>query len=132
MNERYENALELFKEAKREIREGRRNAAISSFIRAFYLRNTESNFIDLHFTCFFRYQFAKYLELKKSLMLSLSEGDMISDLIHSAYDDFMLSLDDSPFKISNEGIDRLLSMVDICFPCQDDSENDESQIPVSF
>lgn len=132
MKERCENAIELFKEAKREIREGKRKDAISSFVRAFYLRNTESNFIDLRFTCFFRYQFSKYLALKKSLMLSLAEGDMISDLIHSVYDDFMLSLDDSPFKVSNEGVDRLLSMVDICFPCQDDTESEETNFPVSF
>lgn len=132
MGRRCDSGLDLFKEAKREIREGRRKDAVSSFIKAFYLRCTDDSFIDLRFTCFFRYQFAKYLALKKSLRLSLPEGDMVSDLIHSVYDDFMVSLNDSPFAVSNEGIDRLLSTIEICFPCQDDTENEDERNPVSF
>ncbi len=132
MSERFDCSLDLFREAKREIREGRRKDAVSSFIRAFYLRCTPSDFIDLRFTCFFRYQFSRYLALKKSLMLSLAEGDMVSDLIHSVYDEFMMGINDSPFNVTNEGVDRLLSTVEICFPCQDDTDTEEERNPVSF
>ena len=76
------------------------------------------------FRAFFRYQLAKYLAEKPNYYLSRPEGDMVSDLILSSYEEIEKSIDDSEIPISREGRVNILLSAKIIFPWHNDTECD--------
>ena len=76
------------------------------------------------FRAFFRYQLAKYLAEKPNYYLSRPEGDMVSDLILSSYEEIEKSIDDSEIPISREGRVNILLSTKIIFPWHNDTECD--------
>lgn len=68
------------------------------------------------FLSFFRYQLRTYLKGKGSNIVSLAEGDMVSDLIADSYISFLDDMESSPFNINPEGRRHLLESLDIIFP----------------
>ncbi len=71
---------------------------------------------EREFTFFFRYQLSLYLEEKKNFFLSLPEGDMISSLIETVYDDTVLAIENSDIPVSSDGRINILENVEIVFP----------------
>ena len=76
------------------------------------------------FRAFFRYQLAQYLAEKPNYHLSRPEGDMVSDLILSSYEEIEKSIDDSEIPISREGRVNILLSAKIIFPWHNDTECD--------
>ena len=76
------------------------------------------------FRAFFRYQLAQYLAEKPNYRLSRPEGDMVSDLILSSYEEIEKSIDDSEIPISREGRVNILLSAKIIFPWHNDTECD--------
>ena len=76
------------------------------------------------FRAFFRYQLAKYLAEKPNYYLSRPEGDMVSDLILSSYEEIEKSIDDSEIPISREGRVNIINNKKIIFPWHNDTECD--------
>ncbi len=95
------------------------------------LSRLDGSIPSLDFYLFYRCQLCKYMKEKKSLMLSLAEGDMISDLIFQSYNDFEQSLKDNPFVRTAIGRIRLLMSVKIIFPVQNDTLFDDFPLLVS-
>lgn len=93
--------------------------AFSLYVDAFLPRLHSSLCFEREFKCFYRWQLARYLYRKKNYIVALPEGDMISDLILDAYEDFLQEIDMSRFKITPEGRVNLLSSIDIVFPNDD-------------
>ena len=81
--------------------------------------------MTLEFVSFYRYQLMSYLKAKPVFILSLPEGDMISDLILQSYEDFLSAVDASPFNITGEGRLNLLESVRIAFPWQSDTDGEK-------
>ncbi len=79
------------------------------------------------FVSFYRFQMASYLVLKKNVVLSLAEGDMVSDLIETVYDETVRAMDESDIPISMDGRMNILESVEIVFPCQMDTERAEKK-----
>ncbi len=74
------------------------------------------------FLAFYRLQMASYLVLKKSVLLSIAEGDMVSDLIETVYDETVKAIEKSDIPVSPDGRMNILESVEIVFPCQRDTE----------
>lgn len=121
---KFEESRNLFNEALSYLKAGNVLKAFDIYCDALINRICSGS-PDLDFSLFYRSQLIKYLRAKKSLILSLPEGDMISDLIYSVYEDFVDSLRDNPFIRTERGRMRLLMSVKIVFPIQNDSELDE-------
>lgn len=118
MNERLEKSLTLIKEARKLARERNLRQAARTFADAFYLRSVDEGFFDLEYATFYRYQFAVYLSGKRFMDVSLSEGDMIADLIRSVYEEMREAMLESPFNLDEMGEWNLLKEVRIDFPRQ--------------
>ena len=121
-----DNALSIirYKEGSREARMNDRAAAFESYVSAFISRLGGVE-LTLEFVTFYRYQLLSYLKAKPVFILSLPEGDMISDLIKDSYESFLSALESSPFNITGEGKRNLLESVRIAFPWQNDTEEEE-------
>lgn len=115
--------LQYYERAKDAIYLNDRKRAVELFSNAFYLRSTSDDELDIEYHDFFVYQFSTYLVGKKRIKVSLPEGDMISDLIRVAYDEFQEQILDSPFNIGEENLWNLLTNVKIDFPFQIVPEN---------
>ena len=109
------NSLILMKKAREAALNGDCEGCISSYIKAFYLRCTDSGTIDIEFSAFFSYQFRVYLAGRKDFNIPLDEGDEICALIRATYDEMRISLDYSPFDIRPEGEWNLLKSLEIDF-----------------
>ncbi len=79
------------------------------------------------FLAFYRYQLATYLVEKRNYQLGLGEGDMVSDLIESVYDETVKDIEDSEIPISRDGRINILESVEIVFPCQNETERSEKK-----
>lgn len=121
-----DNALSIirYKEGSREARMNDRAAAFESYVSAFLSRLGGVE-LTLEFVTFYRYQLLSYLKAKPVFILSLPEGDMISDLIKDSYESFLSALESSPFNITGEGKRNLLESVRIAFPWQNDTDEEE-------
>lgn len=117
---RYEESKILFDKASEMLKCGDIVSAFDTYCDAFLSRISE-NVPSLDFYFFYRSQLLKYLKEKKSLKISLSEGDMISDLIYSYYLEFLESIKTNPFVKNAKGRFRLLMSVKIIFPDQNDT-----------
>ncbi len=118
--ERLEKSINIFTEAGESARKGAKREAKKLYTCAFYLRCTDEETNTPSFSSFFAYQFCKYLSLKKRIILSLPEGDMISDLIKSTYLDLIEEIENSMFQITEEGRYSILKNARIAFPGQND------------
>ena len=118
---KYEESGKLFYEAEKRMKSGDIINAFDLYCDALIARLCLSDSC-LDFMLFFRSQLVKYLRKKNSLFLSLAEGDMISDLIYSTYEDFVASLKKNPFVKTERGRLRLLMSVKIIFPVQNDTD----------
>lgn len=120
------NALSIirYKEGSAEARRNELAAAFESYVNAF-LSRLDGIDLTLEFVSFYRYQLLSYLKAKPVFILSLPEGDMISDLIKDSYESFLSALEASPFNVTGEGKKNLLESVRISFPWQNDTEDDE-------
>ncbi len=121
-----DNALSIviYKEGSREARNNELDAAFESYVDAFLSRLSGVE-MTLEFVSFYRYQLYSYLKAKPVFILSLPEGDMISDLILQSYEDFLSAIDGSPFNITGEGRTNLLESVRIPFPWQSDTDGEK-------
>ncbi len=115
-------SLVLIKEGCRKARKLSYAEAFEDYAEAFLSRLSGAE-LTVEFVSFYRYQLARYLSSKPVFTLSLPEGDMISDLIKDAYDDFLSAMENSPFNITGEGRANLLESVKICFPWQNDPDS---------
>ncbi len=79
------------------------------------------------FLSFYRYQLASYLVEKSSYQLGLGEGDMVSDLIESVYDETVRDIEESDIPVSQDGRINILESVEIIFPCQKETERREKK-----
>ena len=111
----------------REAREGHYEKAFDAYSLAFLIRRGETC-PTLEFISFYRYQLLSYLKGKCSFILSLPEGDMITDLIEDEYRSFVESMSSSPFCITGDGRRNLLESVKIVFPCLFDTEGGENAL----
>ncbi len=126
----FEESGRLFSEAERRMRKGDVIDAFDLYCDALIDRlSVENTCVD--FLCFYRSQLVKYLKEKKSFFLSLAEGDMISDLIYSTYEEFLSSLKGNPFVRTEKGRFRLLMSVKIVFPVQNDTAMFDFPVVVS-
>ena len=91
------NSLIHLKDARRQAMLGQCEECIASYTKAFFLRCTPEDFIDIEFSSFFSYQFRVYLAGKGDLSVSLEEGDEISRLIQDTYEKMKISLSSCPF-----------------------------------
>lgn len=82
----------------------------------FLLRNIELEALNDDFLEFFKIQFIIYLLGKKKIMVALSEGDMIFDLIEEEYNQLKDDIKASPFPIFNENKRTLYKNLEIDFP----------------
>ena len=114
-------SIVIYKEGTREAKRRELDAAFESYAEAFLSRLDGAD-LTLEFVSFYRYQLRMYLESKPVFILSLPEGDMISDLILDSYEDFLRAVDSSPFNISGDGRLNLLESVRISFPWQNDTD----------
>ena len=110
-----------YKEGTAEARRNEKRAAFESYVNAF-LSRLDGIELTLEFVSFYRYQLLSYLKAKPVFILSLPEGDMISDLIKDSYELFLSALEASPFNVTGEGRKHLLESVSIVFPWQNDTE----------
>lgn len=122
MNERIKMSLSYIESAKNHLLADDKEKALKAYTDAFYLRCTNRQFIDIQFHVFFQYQFSKYLTNKKTLRVSLPEGDMVADLIKGAYDTFLDEIENSPFNIAQTDTLKLLKSIKLVFPVQIDTE----------
>ena len=113
-----------YKEGSREARMKDLRAAFESYAEAFLSRLSGVD-LTLEFVTFYRYQLLMYLKAKPVFILSLPEGDMISDLIRESYESFLEALESSPFNVTGEGKRNLLESVRIQFPWQSDTDGNE-------
>ena len=118
--ERLEKSLTIFTEAREKAKDGAKKEARKLYTCAFYLRCTDEETNNPSFSSFFAYQFCRYLSLKKRIIMSLPEGDMISDLIKSTYLDLSDEIENSMFQITEEGRYAILKNARITFPGQND------------
>ncbi len=109
--EKYENAVTAVKAHR--IRE-----AFELYVSLFLPKGMRSR----EFLAFYRFQMASYLSLKKSVLLSIAEGDMVSDLIETVYEETVKAIDESQIPVSPAGRMNILESVEIIFPCQKDTE----------
>lgn len=109
--EKYENAVTAVKAHR--IRE-----AFELYVSLFLPKGMRSR----EFLSFYRLQMASYLVLKKSVLLSIPEGDMVSDLIETVYDETVKAIEKSEIPVSPDGRMNILESVEIVFPCQKDTE----------
>lgn len=109
--EKYENAVTAVKAHR--IRE-----AFELYVSLFLPKGMRSR----EFLSFYRLQMASYLVLKKSVMLSIPEGDMVTDLIETVYDETVKAIEKSEIPVSPDGRMNILESVEIVFPCQKDTE----------
>ena len=117
-------SIVIYKEGNREARRNELDAAFESYVDAFLSRLSGID-MTLEFVSFYRYQLMSYLKAKPVFILSLPEGDMISDLILQSYEDFLSAVDASPFNITGEGRLNLLESVRIAFPWQSDTDGEK-------
>ena len=111
-----------YKEAGALIRKDDKERAFEKYVDSFLSRMTDVEY-TLEFVAFYRYQLKTYLNAKPVFVLSLPEGDMISDLIKDGYDSFLDAIEASPFNITGEGRMNLLESVKIVFPWQNDTDD---------
>lgn len=128
---RMDNTRETYKRAVEKARENKLREAFELYAEVFRLRLSSIRKTEEEFTLFYRYQLAQYLSKKKRYYLSLPEGDMISDLIVKSYDCFMEEVEESVIKLSDKGRRNLLVSLEIDYPCQEETEEEESLIAVS-
>lgn len=132
MNARIMKSLTLIAKARSLALEKDLKGAVKAYAEAFYLRSVDEGFFDIEYAAFYRYQFRTYLAGKRNLTISLPEGDMIADLIRSTYESMRISMEASPFNISEEGSWNLLKEVHIDFPCHFETESSSKKKTVSF
>ena len=106
-----------YRKAIEAIKNHRLEDAFDIYVHAFLNRLNTQRIHEREFIAFFRYQLAEYLCNKTNFYIALPEGDMISDLILSKYDDFVLSIEESTFPYTKESRLRLLERLNIIFPC---------------
>ena len=111
----------------KEARAGNYEKAFDAYSLAFLIRKGETS-PALEFISFYRYQLLAYLKGKCSFILSLPEGDMITDLICDEYRSFADSIASSPFCITGDGRQNLLESVKIVFPCLIDTGEEEDAL----
>lgn len=123
-------SLIYYKRANDMSREGRFEEAIDCYCDAF-LNRLDSLCDSLEFLLFYKLQIVRYFSVKKRCFLSLPEGDMVSDLIKSSYDEIVDDLDASPFSVTPKGRERILENAKIVFPVQNDSIEEAEPLRVS-
>ena len=106
-----------YKKALQEIKERDFENAFNTYVNAFLSRLNSRRIKEREFIAFYRYQLAEYLCNKMNFYIALPEGDMISDLILSEYDEFIDEVSNSIFPFSRENMYRLLEEMKIIFPC---------------
>lgn len=111
-----------YKRALNEMRSRRFEIAFESYVEAFLGRLDSKRNRERSFITFYRYQLANYLCKKTNFYIALPEGDMITDLILSEYDQFMDDIQNSAFPYTREMMFRLLEEMKIIFPCHFDTD----------
>ncbi|MDD5973065.1 MAG: hypothetical protein PUC01_05070 [Spirochaetales bacterium] len=119
--DRLDMSLEYYEMAIKKAKEGSKREAVKLYTRTFFIRCAD-NFQDLVFCDFFALQFLKYIKTKKQLIMSLPEGDMVSDLIKDTYLNLLCDIEDSVFNITSSGKKNILKNIEIHFPCQNDTK----------
>ncbi len=109
------SALNYIKSARSEAEGGNILKCIEGYTKGFYLRCTEEDFFDIEFSSFFFYQFKVFLLGKGTFSLSINEGDEVAKLICDTYEAMRISLDNSPFDISDEREWNILKTIEINF-----------------
>lgn len=88
-------------------------------IRGKELHNSDKDWLD-----FFRRQFSMYLLGKKRICCSLSEGDMIHDLLKMEYERIKQELSESEIAFHHECLLQWFNSIEIDFPwCVDPFES---------
>lgn len=108
-------SLTYIKQAREAECRGDVEECVLAYTKAFYLRCTRADLIDVEFSSFFRYQFRVFLLGRHEGSLALDEGDEVCTLIKDAYEAMRISIDSSPFCASGDGEWALLSSVEIDF-----------------
>lgn len=116
-----EMSLHYYDMASEKAKEGSKREAAKLYARTFFIRCAE-NLQDVSFLDFFAHQFFRYLQCKKQLIMSLPEGDMVSDLIKETYLNLISDVEDSIFNITADGFKNICNNFEICFPSQKDSK----------
>ena len=123
-------SVKLYSKAREMMEKGMIEEAFDLYCDAFLSRLGEIG-RECEFSLFYRLQMAKYFSIKKTVFISLAEGDMVSDLIKGSYKQFISSLKESPFCRTSMGRLRLLENLEIVFPVQNDTEASLSKLAVS-
>lgn len=112
----------IYKRALEEIKVRKFDEAFDTYVKAFLSRRSLGHSKEKQFVAFYRYQLATYLCNKTNFYIALPEGDMITDLIVSEYDDFMSDIETSSFPYTKESMIRLLERLKIIFPFHFDTD----------
>lgn len=118
----FNNSVEIYKKAVDKAMEKDFGQAFAFYVEAFLPRLNSNYAIQQEFKCFYRLQLANYLCKKSNYYVALPEGDMVSDLILDAYLDFIDSVDNSKFNITQSGRINLLCNLKVDFPINDLSD----------
>lgn len=91
--------------------------SLNCFIDAFLIRGMEERYKEeKQWLSFFSTQFSIYLLGKNHLFCSLSEGDMVHDLLRMEYEELIEEIQNSEFPFHTEHIDRFFAALELDFP----------------
>ena len=116
-----EMSLHYYDMASEKAKEGLKREAVKLYTRTFFIRCSD-NFQDMSFLDFFAHHFLRYISSKKQIIMSLPEGDMISDLIKETYLNLISDVETSVFNITNDGLKNICDNIEIAFPSQNDTK----------
>lgn len=91
--------------------------SLNCFIEAFLIRGMEERFKgEEQWMSFFSRQFSIYLLGKNRLFCSLSEGDMIHDMLRMEYEQALEDIENSELPFHPQHIDRWFAALEFDFP----------------
>ena len=128
---RIEETKNIYNRAVEKAKSEKYREAFELYVASFIERLSSIRKREEEFRLFYRYQMAKYLQKKKKYLVSLAEGDMISDLIVSSYDEFIEGVEASAIPLTDQGRRNLLVELKIEYPCQIETEESKGLEAVS-
>lgn len=123
----YNESKNIYKMGVEKAKEKKYREAFELYQEAFLNRVKGIYVKEEEFILFFRYSLSKYLAKKKGYLISLQEGDAISDLIVKSYEEFVEDLEKSPIRISLQGRRNLLSSLEVPFPIFEKEKEEEGE-----
>lgn len=111
-----------YKDIVRLVLEKDKEDALFIYTKLFVKRLKTSEENNIEFINFFKDQLSEYFSQKGNMILSLPEGDMISDLILTIYQNREKELSSSIFCNTISGRENLLREVKIVFPVDEEKE----------